>query len=171
MAEESLSKKMRVKDMIQIDTGVLVEQRYLLPSDWQQLDFVRRIGGRGLRYVSRDDFYNTDQPFVDDQHNCYSIAGNYIIVGGTSSAGIDVEIHYYQDIPPLGDEPTWMLTKYPTLYTISTLHIAAMYAIEDDRLPTWETAETNLITEVNMGHQLSKSSGSLLTTRRKRSFG
>jgi hypothetical protein len=64
MAEEALSKKLRCKEMIQIDTGVLIEQRYLLPSDWRELSFVRIVGSRGLRYIPKDDFYNPDNNYV-----------------------------------------------------------------------------------------------------------
>jgi hypothetical protein len=169
MAEEALSKKLRIKEMVQIDTGVLVIDRYLLPADWRAMDFVRIVDGRALRYVPRDDFYNPD--FATDQPNCYTISGNYLIVGGTSSDGLSVEITYYQDIPPLGDTETYMMTKCITLFTIKTLHIASMYAIEDDRGPMWEGQSDDMIGALNLEHQLSKSSGSRLAQRHRRSFG
>lgn len=168
MAEERLSKELRCKDQIQIDTGSLIEQRYRLPSDWRQLDFVRVIGGKALRYVPRDDFYNPD--LVKDQSNCYTLAGNYIITAGNPE-GLPVEITYYQDLPPLGDTPTWPLTGYTTLYLISTLHVASMYAIEDERGPMWEDQATNMIGTINTEHARSKASGSRLTQRHRRTFG
>jgi hypothetical protein len=175
MAEEALSKKLRIKDMVQIDTAVFLQDRYLLPADWRELDFVRVLGGGALRYVPRDDFYNPD--FAEDQKNCYTLTGNYLIVGGVSSTGREIELSYYQDIPPLGDENTYMVTKYPTLFTLKTLHIASMYAIEDDRGPMWEGQSDDMIGAMNLEHQMAKSSGSRLslrhgmTTSRKRSFG
>ena len=173
MAEEALSKRLRCKDMVQIDTGLLVEQRYLLPSDWRQLDFVRLVGGRGLRYLPRTDFYNPDEPYKTDQKNCYTIAGNYIIVGGTSSSGLNVEVTYYQNIPPLGDENTWMQTQYPTLFLMETLHISSMYSIEDERAPLWQSESDRLVGDINDEHANSKASGSRLTQRHVhvRSFG
>ena len=173
MAEESLSKRLRCKDMVQIDTGLLVEQRYLLPSDWRQLDFVRVIGGRDLRYTPRTDFYNPDEPFASDQKKCYTLAGNYIIVGGAVPEGLQVEITYYQDIPPLGDENTWLQTHYITLFTMETLHVASMYSIEDERAPLWQTESDRLVGDINDEHANSKASGSRLTSRttKLRSFG
>ena len=171
MAEEKLSKELRCKDMIQIDVGNLIQQRYLLPSTWRAMDFVRVIGGKGLRYVSRDDFYNTDQEYVDDLPNVYTITGNYLIVGANVADGTDVEISYYRDLPPLGDNPTYMTTKYTTVYLLTTLYLAGMYAIEDDRQGTWESEMNTLIGDINSEHQLSKASGSKLTQRHRRSFG
>ena len=173
MAENELSKKLRIKDMVQIDVGTLIQDRYLLPGDWRQLDFVRVVGGKPLRYAPRDDFYNPD--FVADQKNCYTIIGNYIIVGGVDpSVGTQVELSYYQNIPPLGTDPTYMMLHYTATLTLKTLHIASMYAIEDERGPMWEGQVDDLISTLNLEHQLAKASGSRLTSRpaqRKRSFG
>ena len=168
MAEEKLSKELRCKDMIQIDVGTLIDQRYLLPADWRAMDFVRIIGGVPLRYVPRDDFYNPD--YAADQPKIYTMTGNYIItgVGGTAA---QVEISYYQDIPPLGDTATWLLTKYPTVFLVTTLHLASMYAIEDERSSVWSGEADTLIGDINVEHQLSKASGSRLTQRHRRSFG
>lgn len=171
MCEEVLSKIIRCKDNLQIDTGLLVQSRYLLPADWRELDFVRIVDGKPLRYTPREDFYNPDEPYKSDQKNCYTIAGNYLIVGGTSTDGLDVEIHYYQDVPPLGDDPTWLSQRYPTLYTLKTLHIASMYAIEDERGVMWDTEAGKLIADANKEHAVSKASGSKITQRRLRSFG
>jgi hypothetical protein len=173
MAEEALSKRLRCKDMIQIDVGTLIEERYLLPSDWRQLDFVRVIGGKSLRYIPRDDFYNTDEPQKSDQEKCYTIAGNYLIVGGNIPEGLQVEITYYQDIPPLGDEYTWLQIQYPTLFLMETLKIASMYSIEDERGPLWESQSDKLVGDINDEHANSKASGSRLTSRyqKLRSFG
>lgn len=171
MAEESVSKRLRCKEMIQIDTGLIVEHRYLLPSDWRAIDFIRVIGDKPLRYTPRDDYYNPDQNFLDDLANVYTVTGNYVIIGAAATAGTNVEISYYQDIPPLGDDTTWFVTKYPTLFTLSVLHIASMYAIEDERQATWSEESAKLVDEINGEHLVAKASGSRLTQRHRRSFG
>jgi hypothetical protein len=172
MAEEALSKRLRVKEMVQIDVGTLIQDRYLLPSDWREMDFIRVIGGKARRYVPRDDFYNPDEPFASDQKNCYTLSGNYIIVGGISAtAPTQLEITYYQDIPPLGVDPNWIILKAPTLYTIATLGIASMYSIEDERGPLWSGQVDTLVQDMNDEHSRSKASGSRLTLRHRRSFG
>jgi hypothetical protein len=155
--------------MLQIDTGLLIEQRYLLPLDWRELDFVRVVGGKGLRFAPRDDFYNPD--YADDQPYCYTLSGNYLIVGGTSVDGLSVEITYYQDLPPLGDDATWPVLKYPMMFTLKTLATASTYALEDERGDRWEAQSAKLIDDINVEHRYSKASGSRLTQRHRRSFG
>jgi hypothetical protein len=171
MCEEWLSNQLRIRDNLQIDTGVLVGDRYLMPKDWQEMDFVRVIGGKPLRYVPRDDYYNP--LYVADQPNCYTITGNYIITSGAHTSPITLEISYYQDVPHLEDELTWVQIEYPTLFTTKTLHVASMYAIEDERNSMWETQANNLVGAMNFAHTLSKASGSRLTRRhlQRRTFG
>jgi hypothetical protein len=169
MTESILGKQLRCKEMIQIDTGLLIDQRYLLPSDWRALDFVRLVGGKALRFIPRDDFYNP--LLADDQPNCYTLSGNYIIMGGTSVDGLSVEITYYQSLPPLGNDPTWPLIQYPMMFTLKTLATASTYALEDERGDRWEAQSSKLIDDINVEHLHSKASGSRLTARRRRSFG
>ena len=169
MAESILSKTLRCKDMLQIDTGLLIQQRLLLPSDWRQLDLVRLVGGKPLRYTPRDDFYNPD--LADDQANCYTLSGNYLICGGTVPEGLNVELTYYQNLPPLGDDPTWPLTNYPMLFTLKPLAVASTYAFEDERGDRWEAQCAKMVDDINIEHMYSKASGSRLTARRRRSFG
>jgi len=169
MCEAILGKELRCKEMLQIDVGLLIDQRYLLPADWRQLDFVRVVGGKPLRYVPRDDFYNPDKSA--DQPNCYTLTGNYLIVGGTSADGLSVEISYYQSLPPLGDTPTWPLIQYPMLFTLKPLAVASTYAFEDERGDRWEAQSAKLIDNINQEHLMSKASGSRLTQRHRRSFG
>jgi len=173
MAEENLSKRLRCKDMIQIDTATIEEQRVLLPNDWRALDLVRVIGGKPLRYAPRDDFYNTDEPYKSDQKYCYTIIGNYLIIGNTAAGVVNVELAYYQSIPPLGDTDTWLQLQYITLFTMETLRIASMYSIEDERTPLWTAESDRLVGDINDEHANSKASGSRLTQRHVhvRSFG
>jgi len=171
MTESALSGELRCKEMIQIDTGTLVDQRYLLPADWRELAFVRVIDGRPLRYAPKDDFYNPD--FGEDAKKCYTLSGNYLMVGSNTADGTLVEITYYQDLPPLDNDPTWPSVKYPTLFTLRTLTVASMYSIEDERAVMWQQSSAALIEEINREHLLSKASGSRLTRRHlgKKGFG
>ena len=172
MAETDLSKDLRCKEMIQIDISVLRVNRCTLPNDWRELIGVRVVGGKPLRYTPYDDFYNPSKEWVDDLPNVYTISGNYVMVGGANPNGVEVEITYYQDIPPLNESYNWVTAKYPTLITLKTLHIASMYAIEDERGPMWESQIGKMIGSINSEHSHSKASGSALTIRhRKRGFG
>lgn len=180
MAEEAMSESLRVADMIQIDQTKTITDRFLLPKDLLLLDTVRDINGKVLNYIPRTDFYNQEQ-VLDDK---YTRIGNYIILGKYDAVnGTDVEISYYQDIPPLtnGIAPTeenpdtydgsnWLWNRYKRLYIMSTLVHATLYGVENDQAGTWADAAAGFINTMNEQHKLDKSAGSRLVSK-KRSFG
>jgi len=172
MAEEYLSETLRVKHMLQLDRSSLVEGRVLLPSDWMELDTVRLVDGKPLIYRPRDEFYATFYLSSPAREVCnYTIIGNYIIVNNVDAVGgTSVEISYYQNIPQLADGPNWLLQYYSRIYVLTTLWHASMYAIEDDRGAAWKDAVDGFVSEMNTKHQMSRSSGSILISKR-RSFG
>jgi len=179
MAEEFLSTSLRVKHMVQIDTSALTVQRVPLPRDWQEIRLARILpSGAVLRYQTPDAFYNPEFPEDPDanypgQNNRYTILGNFLIVGETVPApGLMVELTYYQDIPPLSDTlNNWINFYHSTIYTLKILHIASLYAIEDERGATWNNEVTRSINELNAAHKIDKASGSTLQLVRRKTFG
>jgi len=179
MAEEFLSTSLRVKHMVQIDTSLLVTQRVPLPRDWQEIRLVRILpSGAVLRYQTPDAFFNPEFPEDPDveypgQDNRYTILGNFLVVGETTpTPGLQVELTYYQDIPPLSnDANNWVNIYHSTVYTLKILHIASLYAIEDERGATWNNEVTRSINELNAAHKIDKASGSVLQLVRRKTFG
>lgn len=171
MAEEQISTTLRCKHMIAIDTANVIEGRVRLPDDWLALDFVRVVGGKPLHFRTRDDFYNVppNQPGYNDGY--YTITGNYLITLASSTDALSVELSYYESIPPLGNDQNWLMKYYSRLYVSSTLAVAAMYSLDEDRAVTWQTAAQNYIDQINEEHQKSKASGSRVTMPRKKGFG
>lgn len=168
MAEEWMSENLRVKHMIQIDWQAIAENRTLLPSDWQELDTVRFRNGDTLIYSPREEF-NAAKYY---NKNRYTIIGNYILVGTVDNiSGTEVEISYYQSIPPLEEVPNWALKYMSRLYVLCTCWHASMYAIEDDRGEKWKNDVFTFTNDVNEKHKISKSSGSVLISRKKKGFG
>ena len=182
MAEEYLSTTLRVKHMIQIDTSLIVSGRVPLPLDWQEIRLVRLLPEGGVcRYQTPDNFFNPEfddppeSPY-DTRHSRYCILGNYVMFGDvTSSPGLSVELTYYQNIPPLtNDANNWINSYHPTPYTLKILHIASMYAIEDERSGLWDKEIVRAVNDMNNAHKVDMASGSvLMPTRmgRNRSFG
>ncbi len=185
MAEEYLSTALRVKHMIQIDKSVLVEERNPLPKDWQEVRLVRTLPDKGVyRYTTPDNFFNPEfpqppsgqynaYPPFNNQYRTYTILGNYIILGGTkASGGIEIELTYYQNIPPLTEEENnWVNCFHPMIYTLKILHIASLYAIEDERKETWNEEVTRFVNGMNAQHKIDMASGSVLTQVRRKTFG
>jgi hypothetical protein len=179
MAEEYLSTALRVKHMIQFDTNELVEDRVPLPKDWQEIRLLRFLGTGGVgRYQTPDAFYNPEFPNAPTapfpgRDKRYTILGNYIIVGDVDpSVGLDVELAYYQSIPPLTDaENNWINLYHPIPYTLKILHIASLYAIEDERSAVWDQEVVRMVNGMNAQHKIDMASGSVLVQVRKKSFG
>jgi hypothetical protein len=179
MAEEYLSTVLRVKHMIQIDTSTLIKDRVPLPLDWQEVRLVRRLDTDGVcRYQTPDAFFNPEfpdgpEPPYNTRNSRYCILGNYLFVGEvTSSPGLEVELTYYQNIPPLTDDVNnWPNCFHPTVYTLKILHIASLYAIEDERGVTWDNEVSRAVNTMNAAHKVDMASGSVLMQVRKKTFG
>jgi hypothetical protein len=177
MAEEYLSTALRVKHMVQIDTSLVIADRVPLPLDWQEIRLVRYLPDGGvLRYQTPDQFFNPefdDPPTApyDSRYRRYCILGNYLVISDTAD-GVDVELTYYQNIPPLtNDANNWANVYASTAYTLKILHIAAMYSIEDERGPMWDQEVVRMVNGMNAQHKVDMASGSVLVQTRKKSFG
>jgi hypothetical protein len=184
MAEEYLSVALRVKHMIQIDTSPLNTSRVPLPLDWQEVRLVRRLDTGGVcRYQTPDAFYNPEFPDPpqyptgtgnpgDTRHSRYTILGNYLIIGDTVPTGLNIELTYYQNIPPLLDATNnWINSYHPTVYTCKILHVASMYAIEDERSSVWDNEVMRMVNGMNAQHKIDMASGSVLMPVRRKTFG
>jgi hypothetical protein len=179
MAEEYLSTALRVKHMIQIDTLVVMDDRVPLPLDWQETSLVRLLPAGGTyRYQTPDAFFNPEYPEDPEasypgKKKKYTTQGNFLFVGGVDhTLGTKIELSYYQSIPPLtNDANNWANVYHSTVYTLKILHIAALYAIEDERAPVWDAEVIRLVNGMNVRHQIDKASGSVLTPARRKTFG
>jgi len=178
MAEEQLSTVLRVKHMVQIDTSDVTADRVPLPLDWQEIRLVRWPDGGVIRYQTPDTFFNPeydDPPTApyDSRYRRYCILGNYIILGGMDVASpTKIELTYYQNIPALtNDANNWVNYYHPTVFTLKILHMASMYAIEDERGPMWDKEIVRLVNDMNNAHKVDMASGSVLMPVRKKTFG
>lgn len=170
MAEERMNEELRIADMIQIDYALITKQRVKLPADWIASDFLLDENRIPLRYLPRDEFYAQG---VDEAIGTYTITGNYIAFGGPVDLveGNTVEMAYYGMIPKLGDDPTWLITKYPSLYLHAALSAASAYGIEDERAIGWEASVSSKIARLNQSHLVSKASGSRISRGLRKGFG
>lgn len=181
MAEEQLSTMLRVKHMVQTDTSVITVDRVRLPYDWQEIRLMRLLSGANnggvCRYQTPDEFYNPefpDAPVATGTYRKarYTILGNYAVIDRAVASGLSVELTYYQDIPALSnDANNWINTYHPTVYTLKILHVASMYAIEDDRGPMWDKEVGTTCEAMNLRHKMDMASGSALVPARRKTFG
>jgi len=175
-AEERISEKRRCGDQIKVVNADLLKETVKLPADYQELDFVRLVGGAPLRYRSRDLFFGTAQSNVPRRNDrYYTLNGNCLIVRASAEdfpEGRAVELTYFADVPSLSGEGTWLSTRYSRMLLLAALSVGAAYGMEDDRAPLWEAAWMEQADSINANYKESRVRGSQLTLPRgKNTFG
>lgn len=169
MAEADLSDRLRCSDMIAIDQATLSTGRVLLPDDWRELDFVKEVDGAPLEFMDRTAFYGLT---ATSQLGYYTITGNYLLTTEPPDASSPrvLEISYYEAVPPLLNEATWLQTKYPNLFLPAVMVSASAYGVEDQRAQGFEAKTQGLVDQINAKHLMSKASGSRLRRRQTRGY-
>lgn len=125
-----------------------------------------------IRYKARDEFFNLRDTWA---YGYYTIEGRTITFGGTPDAinGLNYLISYYGEVPVFADDtPSWIYTKYPSLYLYGSLMHADLHGVgEEDKAGAMKQLTEDMITKLNADHLRSKASGSRVTRSRVRSFG
>ena len=176
--EQKLNTELRIDRMIQFDEALIASRCAPLPDDWLQMELVR-IGNLNvpdgfipIRYKSRDEFFTTVDKWMD---GFYTIQGRQIWVGGLPDTvnGQTVKLTYYGEVPVFSDDtPSWVYTKYPTLYLYGSLMHADLHAVgEEDKAASLKQLTEDMIQKLNANHAMSRASGSRVTRTRTRSFG
>ena len=125
-----------------------------------------------IRFMARDQFFNTTDSWT---YGFYTLQGRQIFIGGPPDTidGQTVKITYYGEVPVFSDtQPSWIYTKYPSLYLYGSLMHADLHAVgEEDKAGAMKQLTEDMITKLNADHLRSKASGSRVTRPRLRSFG
>jgi hypothetical protein len=177
-AEQKFNAELRVDRMIQTDTALIASRCAPLTDDWLEMDFVSisnsnaANGWLPIRYKSRDEFFNLTDNWA---YGHYTIEGRQIFFGGAPDAinGIQYQISYYGEVPVFSDTtPSWIYTKYPSLYRYAALINADLHAVgEEQNAANMKQLAEDMITKLNNDHLRAKASGSRLKRSRVRSFG
>ena len=187
-AEQKLNAELRVDRMIKRSQATVMSCCAQLPDDWLQSDLVliasanAPTGWCPIRYKPRDEFFRL--PSVVAGSNAwtsntttgfYTVEGRSLYFGGQPDAvnGKAFELNYYAEVPVISDAtPSWVYTKYPSLYLYGSLMHADMHAVgEEQNASNLMNLVENMIGKLNADHLRAKSSGSRLARARVRSFG
>ena len=178
MAEAKLNQELRVALMIQFDDGLIASRCAPLPPDWLAMDLVRVANANGAdgflpaRYKARDEFFNQT-----DKHTwmSYTLVGTQIYFGGTPDPvdGTVYKLAYYAEVPVFADDtPSWVYTKFPSLYLSAALMHAYMHAVgEEQNAGNAKQLVEDQMQKLNAAHLGAKASGSRVAMPRHRSFG
>lgn len=178
MAEEKLNAELRVSRMIQTDTALITSRCAPLPDDWLEMSLISIAnpnapsGWMPIRFKSKDEFFNLPDKW---SRNFYTIEGRKIFFGGPPDAvnGIQFQISYYGEVPVFSDaQPSWIYTKYPSLYLSAAMMHAYLHAVGEEQQAAGAKALTeDGIQKLNNEWLIAKASGSRITRSRHRSFG
>lgn len=168
MAETNINGKLRVGDMVQIDTATIgTEFRVPAPTDFIAVDFLfDQTDEIPLQFKPRDEFYRLTD---DEKSTWFTKSGDFLIFAPDTEDHV-IEMHYFGDCPHLATTATFLSARYNSLLTAATMAVAAIAMKDFDEATRWELSKDNQITELNVRYQTSLAGGNRLT-RRMRGFG
>ena len=178
MAEQKFNQDLRIDRQIKFQEALVSSRCAPLPDDWLQMTLVQFPSGRTpsgyvpIRYKSNDEFFN----LLDaNSLNYYTIQGRQVYLGGTpdTTEGQVLRLTYYGEVPVFSDTvPSWVYTKYPSLYLFAALMHADLHAVGEETTALGLKSQVDdIISKLNAQHLFSKASGSRMTRTRTRSFG
>ena len=198
MAEERFNAELRTAQMMSIRQLLFAQNSAQLPSDFNQIEYVRNTAtGLPYEYVSSDEYWRRIAnspgtyatlgnqpglvPYPVDPLSArtgpiaqlFTVIGNllYLCPNVDAVNGTPVEMAYVANVPPLtNDADNWLHAANPRLYLFGTLALSAPFLDEDTRAAMWEGETTSRIGILNQQYKTSKLGGGPLRPRR-RSFG
>ena len=188
-AEQKFNAELRVDRMITTANNLAIDGCSVLPDDWLQADFMliastgTPTGWYPIHYKARDEFFKQPatpasgnyHPSPNTTYGFYTIEGRTIYFGGPTDPvnGIEFQMSYYAEVPVFSDAtPSWVYTKYPSLYLYAALMNADLHAVgEEDKAGTMKQLAEDMINKLNIQHQYAKTSGSRVNRTRTRGFG
>jgi hypothetical protein len=178
MAEQKFNQELRIGRMIESSEALINGRCIPLPDDWLEMSLVRIVnvstptGFYPIHYRPRDEFFKLPDKW---SNGFYTIEGREAFFGGPPDAinGQAVRISYYGEIPVFSDTmPSWIYTKYPSLYLSAAMMHAYMHAVgEEQSAGLAKQLVEDGIAKLNAEWAYAKASGSRLTRSRVRSFG
>ena len=157
MAEASINRRLRVRQMIVRAESEVELQTLPLPNDW--LESIRGFTGSDNEFqlsgFPMDEYparvLSTGQPIS------YSILGRYMFFRMLPEEPTRIELSYYAAVPALSDSTTsnWLLALWPDIYLYGSLMHTAPYLKDDPRLQVWEVMFEKALAEARLSDSLS----------------
>lgn len=170
-AETYLDREMRVKEAITIKTALLdVDGVVTLPSDYNEMVYVRPVGGTPYRWSPLDNFLSSD-----NTTGLYAMVGDQLMVGGDIDivSPPNMEMAYYQNIPAFtaAGSVTWLYTKYYDIFLQAVNAAALFYGQEFERSTALIEMITGWVAKANGNSSTAQMSGSPLIRQNQRKIG
>jgi hypothetical protein len=103
---------------------------------------------------------------VAGQPSRYCILANQIQLSPAPDTTYSLEIDYWEVIPPLASNASnWLLAAAPDIYLYGSLLMASGDLMDDPRVPLWQAAYSQVISQLQSADRKSRWSGSPLAVR------
>jgi hypothetical protein len=176
LAEESLNRKLRTRDMLSRSTTSTNAQYVALPSDFLEMlnvELTSTDPPRRLLYATSDrsDDYREQKSNKAGIPVHYTIEGSAIQLNPTPDASYTIQMSYYQKIPALsavadsGDN--WLLVSNSSIYLYATLVQASSYLMDPQAGSMWDGLLARAVGELESSDDKSRFAGGTLTMRPK----
>ncbi len=176
MAEAKMNQTLRVREMVKRSVTTATASYIPLPDDFVAMKSVRINHANGpvrLFLSSEDSINDPRQRGTWSEHPKYfTIVGNEIELSPFKPGQtFEVEMTYFSTIPKLdlttAGATNWLQQRSPDFYLYGALAHSAQYLGEDERLPVWAEIVKNILTDLNLDYETSRTAGSTLREVRK----
>jgi len=171
LAEARMSRALetRAQEKRATSTMTVGDAYVLLPSDLRSVRSVKLLTSpvSTLDYLSPDGI-DTNYPSTGNgKPVAYTVIGSEIRFAPAPDDNYDVEIAYITGVTALSDaSPTsTLLTRYPDAYLYGALAAAAVYLMDDPRVPQCEQLFSRALAEISTSEDGAKFGGSSLVMR------
>ena len=115
-----------------------------------------------LSYITPEIMYRIRAGSTSGKPNSYTILGDNILFGPTPDGVYSYSMTYYKALDALSDAaPTnWAILNAPDLYLYGTLLQAEPFLMNDERVPLWERAFRQAISDLQEQDNKDRHSGS-----------
>lgn len=163
LAEAQMNRRLRSRRMMVRATATIDAEFVMLPANFAGARAVY-IDGQSkapLEFVTDPDAMAAKKAHLRQagEPTCYTVIGRQFEFWPVPAQTFTAQLVYYERIPALSDvTPTnWLLTEHPDVYLYGALLQSAPWLKEDDRVNTWGTLFTTLISDMKDDDLLTRS--------------
>ena len=168
LAEASIRRDVRIRQMIRTYTLTLSAQSQQLPEDFLEMEraVVDSSTAYALKYMPPSALFSSSAYHDSGEPTFYTIEGDYFITA-PDATGSDVLLSYYKAFSSLTNDTdtNWLLTNAYDVYLYGSLAHAAPYIKEDSRVTLWNAGYMDAVSKLNKAERRSMFAGGPLAVR------
>ena len=173
LAEASLNRNLRTRDMLVRTTTTASAQYIGLPADFlemQNIELTSTSPPKRLIYATSDrsDDIRWQKDNTTGVPIYYTIEGDAIQLMPTPDTDYTLQINYYKTLPTMSDSgDNWLLVSHPDIYLYSVLMQASPYLMDSESAQVWDGLLARAMQELQMSDEASKYAGGTLNMKTK----